>query len=128
MFWKLASPKHCGERGTTAGNTRVLCNLTKGQYVREELLQVLTAEQPVGLGSLGYNTGLVQAMLCRVWCAEFVHSNGPVSAIWASDCFEITQIGRLRGGRTWVDVSWEVIRELKHVGDDELTCTTSVKG
>ncbi|TFK94879.1 hypothetical protein K466DRAFT_571517 [Polyporus arcularius HHB13444] len=106
-----------GRRATYPEGTRVLCNLSKGEYVRED-----------GLTSPKY-VNLAHALLSRIcWSASTdvgmacedgfraQLTRGP----WAGDRFCITTLELLpeldsEGSRSWTDVTREVHALLSHV-------------
>ena len=106
-FWELTH----GHRDDSK-QSRVLCNLSKRQYVREDML----AHGLATVGAATADIGLVPSMLSLIRHTGGVQGETLNVGVWAVDRFEITSWGHLvqkRDGREWTDVSREVVHELK---------------
>nr|VWP00511.1 Major facilitator superfamily multidrug transporter NAG4 (N-acetylglucosamine utilization protein 4) (Transmembrane protein 2) [Ganoderma boninense] len=87
-----------------AEGPRVLCNTTKGEYVREDTL-------------VWWEVGYTIAM-----CCDEEHRARLVEGPWAGDRFRIVTVGEmppLTGGRKWKDVTREVNELLCHLLEGE---------
>ena len=102
-----------------AEGAHVLCNMSKGECVREDKLLVWE------LG--GRRITLVHALLSRICyspddsismgCGE-EYLEGLIKGPWAGDRFRITTAGEmptLKGGKEWKDVTKDVNRLLRHL-------------
>lgn len=116
-YWDLFSPEYDSEQPW------VLCNVSKGEYVRAEAVATLTGrehkgpfiEAPINLG---------HALLSRIcWSSDPSISmsydkdlhRGP----WAGDRVAVTALDRLKFGIEWKDVSKEVVDVLCDIWESE---------
>lgn len=104
-----SSPLACN-----GGRNKVLRNLTKGQYVREEAIKVAALDT-------GYfpvkAVGLGQVVLSRIsWTRLELYPtyNGDIrKGIWAGDRFDIVPVDMVNS--SWTDVSEEVAAEMNKI-------------
>ena len=106
------------------GDDKVLCNLSKGEYVRGEPVAKLEEEADTTLDYLSLFTtrppNLGHALFSRIcWSSDdstsLVYAGGIHRGSWAGDRFEVTTMARLRRGIDWKDVSDEVVDFLRKV-------------
>ncbi|KIM86342.1 hypothetical protein PILCRDRAFT_86545 [Piloderma croceum F 1598] len=124
--FKVPEPESLPFTNKSSGMKRVLRNLTKNQYVREEAIKVAALEsteckcdraEPVGFGEV------VLSRIC--WSAEYYgphrtysgnHHKGP----WAGNRFDISTVEMVEfKGSQWVDVSDEVSAEMNRIWRSE---------
>ncbi|KAI0722519.1 hypothetical protein C8Q76DRAFT_364518 [Earliella scabrosa] len=106
-----------GRRATFPDGTRVLCNLSKGEYVREDGLTVPSYANLAHalLARICWSSALLDDLECEGGFKERL-AHGP----WAGDRFCITTLELLPGieeGRAWQDVTQEVHELLSHIWD-----------
>ncbi|KAI0690310.1 hypothetical protein BC835DRAFT_1365229 [Cytidiella melzeri] len=101
----------------------VLCNLSKGEYVRAEAIASLT-------GSEG-NTPFIQhavrldhALLSQIcWSSDgsiaMENKDNLHRGPWAGDCFEVTSMDELKATIEWKDISDEVVETLDKTWSSE---------
>ncbi|PIL37570.1 hypothetical protein GSI_01264 [Ganoderma sinense ZZ0214-1] len=106
-----------------AEGPRVLCNTSKGEYVREDAL--------VGWDMEYWRVTLAHALLARVcyspddsisMCCGEEYKDGLVKGPWAGDRFRIISMDEmpvLKGGKRWRDVTGEVNELLCHLLEGE---------
>ncbi|KAI0690317.1 hypothetical protein BC835DRAFT_1528887 [Cytidiella melzeri] len=97
----------------------VLCNLSKGEYVRQSVIQEIDQDE-----RFPHNYDLGHAMLSRIcWSSEASTSmrcQGKLKeplhrGCWAGDRLEVTPIGKIRSDIEWDDVSEEVADTLRQI-------------
>ena len=99
--------------GLPAAKDRVLCNLSKGLYVREDAIPLFEGDQ--------FN--ICQALLSRIiWSSRgtdlcYKDAKDPIHrGKWAGDKFEVTATGnRLRRGIKWRDGSKAIVDRIEAI-------------
>ncbi|KAI1795043.1 hypothetical protein LXA43DRAFT_939489 [Ganoderma leucocontextum] len=124
LFSALYGSDHCA--AAYPSGTRVLCNLSKGEYIREDAL-------PISRGAyMGMHIGWGHVLLARICWSSSPESGMPATAgegnerlcrgPWAGDRVCITSLDVLpqaEGGRAWRDVSAEVEEVLSSIWKTE---------
>ncbi|PIL34440.1 hypothetical protein GSI_03216 [Ganoderma sinense ZZ0214-1] len=119
MFKTIAGVSYYGCQVTYPGGLNVLCNMSKGECVREDAL--------VKLESKWCRVTLAHAVFSRI-CYSLSHDisiacskeveEKLVKGPWAGDRFRITSaddMPTLPGGKEWKDVTKEVSQMLRHL-------------
>lgn len=114
------------EKSNRVGPSRVLCNLSKGEFVRESAVEdlrslVLTGEKERLLSSIDLGQVLL-SMICWAssdWCAMSVDCKRLSRGPWAGDQFELIELDKLREGMTWRDVTEEVLVWVEELWRDD---------
>ena len=101
---------------------QVLCNLSKGEYVRAAALPVPVISEQEPLYGWISQVSLAHALLSRICWAPRVYFSTPYAytnepdpirrGVWAGDRFEVTTMDRLKRDISWQDVGDEFAESL----------------
>jgi hypothetical protein len=119
---EVPEPKSLPFTNKSSRTKRVLWNLTKNQYVREEAIEVAALEsteckcnraEPVGFGQV------VLSHIClsvEYYSPHHTYSGNHHKGPWASNRFDISTVEMVEfKGSQWVDVSDEVSVEMNRI-------------
>lgn len=104
---------------------QVLCNISKGQYVRADAMPKRDSRYGRGAYNNDYKIGLSQALLSQImWSSSpretsivyrWIESDPIWRGKWAGDRIEVTTLDRLRPGIKWRDVSKKTVDRLANL-------------
>ena len=123
---QVPEPESLPLTNKSSGAKRVLRNLTKNQYIKEEAIKVAALESTEGRYDGAEPVGFGQVVLSRIcWSTDYyglhrTYSGNIHKGSWAGNRFDIATVDMVEfEGSQWVDVSDEVSAEMNGIWQSE---------